>query len=563
MRKKAPHGGAFFLSAAFALPIGNFLCSNEDMTLWRTLFLLIGLWIAPLANAVSGAPPPTTPSPREQACRQIRAGDLTCLSLHNSPLRTAIDLAVAACAAEYQTHNCARLESSLENRSRLVRCTPTGVCDNVQDGWIECAAEKYKFSQEMATAVLESARSLPAKIQKAPEAARALWSSLQERIAQNVAAMQACDENLHGEKALLIDAFNAQLEPALAEKYVLKDDEAAAYEKMSCFDLKENLWKRWSVYQQDYDWQVRSQLTPPPAQNTDLLQAAREIAENMKTAALCFSAVERGKILCDAAIFIGGIFATGGLTSAGAKVLGTLAERGLIAEATAARVARLAGASGQETRAALTAAPSLFTEKEAMKLASRFPPARIESATRNVERMKNGEALTLKEAEDTAEILDAVQKRGLISFHRTEPESIESILESKKMQGKASIPRIYALPQNNHSRLNTGKKMGSGVVMFQGQAASLFNNKPVTGLSSYFSNRRFHQVTPYGRLIIDDSEVVDGALVIKKAHMESLSATEWAVGVAPVALEQIGNGFWIGIGGGAIYYTTQKMKKTD
>jgi hypothetical protein len=174
-----------------------------------------------------------------------------------------------------------------------------------------------------------------------------------------------------------------------------------------------------------------------------------------------------------------------------------------------------------------TAVPGLQAAEweKVRKLASVEQMNAIERALVQV---RLGQTVAVADAEVAADVFQKAGVSGLFAFHRTTPQGLQAIADSGQMIGRGvQGSRIYAFPANPGASASkaAGKAVGDEVVIFQGQAAALFEELPLRGAMSAIGRYHNHRVTPVGRLVIDEAESVGGTLVVKRAHMVT-SATD-------------------------------------
>ncbi len=142
--------------------------------------------------------------------------------------------------------------------------------------------------------------------------------------------------------------------------------------------------------------------------------------------------------------------------------------------------------------------------------------------------VRNGTALNIDQAGRLGRLMSEARVPGFGAFHRTTPEALQSIATQGTMYGAATNRRIYAFPfvTTGRSSLTAGKELGESMISFQGQAATLFNPRTPRGLWSALQRSQGHQATSVGNLIIDESQWVDGLLVVTRAHISRLPLRE-------------------------------------
>ena len=144
----------------------------------------------------------------------------------------------------------------------------------------------------------------------------------------------------------------------------------------------------------------------------------------------------------------------------------------------------------------------------------------------------NGTPLNLNQAARLGELTNKARVRGQVAFHRTTEAGIAGMQADAAVRGVAFNRRIFAFPvHETGSGVTTAYKLlGNQLVQFQGQAAKLFSDRVPLGVSSGLQRRAGHQVTPAGDLVILESKMVDGVLVVTKAEMRNLSGSSAVTG---------------------------------
>jgi len=150
-----------------------------------------------------------------------------------------------------------------------------------------------------------------------------------------------------------------------------------------------------------------------------------------------------------------------------------------------------------------------------------IPSKDLESTAIILHKVASNEFLTPHEAESIAKLLDDNNIRGIVNYHGTKPENLDSIAASGKIFSRNNDKRIYALP------FHAPGYFGDAKVIFQGQAASLFGNYP-KALALYHGNYYKvggkYQVTRAGDLVLEEVKRDGDFLIVKKASLISSSS---------------------------------------
>lgn len=145
----------------------------------------------------------------------------------------------------------------------------------------------------------------------------------------------------------------------------------------------------------------------------------------------------------------------------------------------------------------------------------------IEKLELSLQKIENGTPLDLNEAIEASTLLNSINKRGLFNFHRTEASAIEKIVSSNSVIPGQNHNKIFALPfyTNGNGNWTAGKNVGDSNIVFQGQAAALFNDRKIRGPFSVVGRLQKHQIAN-GQIVIEASKKMeDGTLVITKARL--------------------------------------------
>lgn len=279
----------------------------------------------------------------------------------------------------------------------------------------------------------------------------------------------------------------------------------------------------------DPQWKDRK-----PLQLAALWQAALRAAHDaghdflsLNTKANCYSGTVQAEAVCRGwALMIGG-GAAGKAGRALAKFEGESAISG------ASRILPT-GENGAYQFTDVAQALGL-TNKQKARIVSEIyqrDPESMPYVTGVLAKVANDEPLTIDEATEAGKWLNRADVRGVLAFHGTHEENLPAIRDSGVISPGATRGRVYAFPYNPRYGNAGGTNIGKGVVVFQGQAAELFSDRIVKGPWSFMQHRYDHQTTSLGRMIIEESKMVDGTLVVTRARIESAGVLRDAIGLA-------------------------------
>ncbi len=156
-------------------------------------------------------------------------------------------------------------------------------------------------------------------------------------------------------------------------------------------------------------------------------------------------------------------------------------------------------------------------------------------------KIHQGDYLSRDEAVQASKFLQDASAKGLLNFHLTQPENLQKIQDSGMMYSSAVKMRIFSMSSRTEAgqyfKLGSIKGFGESEVIFQGEAAQLFKDPKPFGPVSALHRAAGHQVTEPGKLIIEQSEMREGVLIIKKARMESLGKTDKIKPIASLVMD--------------------------
>ena len=185
-----------------------------------------------------------------------------------------------------------------------------------------------------------------------------------------------------------------------------------------------------------------------------------------------------------------------------------------------------------------------LTNDAVVHLASNLSTEDLKLTSRALSKIHQGEYLSRDEAVQVSKFLEDASAKGLLNFHLTKLENLQKIQDSGMMHTSSIKTRIFTMSSRTESgqyfKMGSIKGFGEGEVIFQGEAAQLFKNAKPTGAVGVLHRAAGHQVTQPGKLIIEEGEMREGVLIIKKARMQPLEKADKIMPIATMATDVIG-----------------------
>ena len=268
-----------------------------------------------------------------------------------------------------------------------------------------------------------------------------------------------------------------------------------------------------------------------PARDAALWDAALQAAETVDKGVFCYDGAVQADAFCYG---VARIFAARVAGKVGSKFLGRFAKAAQ-AVANAERPALAAtGENGAYRLSDVGRAAGLSNSQLAQleKDLAGYSPEYVNQLTETLAKIGKGEPLTSQEAFRLANKLDRNRIRGVLAFHGTKQENLATIQNSGEVVPGLFHGRMFAFPFNPARGDTGGTAIGDGLIIFQGPAAKLFSDRIAKGIWSRSQRQASHLTTPLGRVIVDDSRMVNGSLVVTRAHMASQGLLRDTVGLS-------------------------------